>query len=170
MKNINLHEKSVPETFKKNCIAIGYKKIDLKNLFFLVKRIGQRELKTSIYNTPHYFYALNVLNIDSKKRPTNVEDYILYNERVSKISYNKKFYKLIISWSNNYDYINYPILVRKDFGFSSSYVVLDGFHRSAILAAKGINKINVLIINPKFGYFTRRYMYLRKRVSEYLHK
>lgn len=163
-----ISEDVIPD-FLSESFSVGCAKtVRIQDLYVGLKSVTSRKtIYVNIKDTPHYNFVISVLNnvpeveISGYK---NYENYININPHPCSRT---KFIDLINSMKRSgYDWENKPILVSKHWKRPfplSRWDVLDGFHRFAVLAAFGQQKINVVTLRRKRNAFGRFLLKLSRR-------
>ncbi len=134
--------------------------VEISRLYVgLLPSSGGKAEYYSIRQTPHYVYARHILN---KKKITHTNGYESYEQYVSANHPSKsvdRFSKLCMEIvSNGYDWRNRPIFVFRNYSRPfpfDRWDVADGFHRLAILAALGEERLIVAKLRSKYTVVER---------------
>ena len=142
-----------------------YRKIKISKTKFAL-RISDQSIKLiDIYNSPHYYFVKNYINKTDKYPIKNILTYEQYYENKWTNRSPEYFKELVDDISDYFDYKRDPIIVFKGIRpikNIGSWVVVDGFHRIAILAAlnnkafkaKALRRINPGLVGKLFEKFT----------------
>ena len=147
----------IPSFLKNNFHFSHYKTIPIDKLFVGFHDSQLNYLKyINIKESPHYFSASQYLRKNNKSL-LSYKKYIKLNPDDPRSELD--FINLIISIkSNGYNFNEYPILVFKSYKRLfplGRYEVADGFHRLSILAALGVNKLNVAVLKRNKSILNR---------------
>ena len=159
--------KFVNNEFKFNCFSI----VKIENIYVGLKPIYiSKPIYTSIYKTPHYAFAKQIISGQKVDQQTGYSDYKHYSQINKTSCSEEKYCDLIDSFlKTGYDWQQNPILVFKNWRRPvpfNRWDVADGFHRLAILAALDFQIINVGLLKYKFNYTHRAKNFL-KRFAKY---
>jgi hypothetical protein len=161
--------KPVIPNFLYNFKLIGYKNVEISNLYVGLLSNKHSLDYVNIEKTPHHklakSYIFNSLNKDELKK-----EYINYLKIQSTSHAIGKFENLINDIKNNgYNFEESPILVWRHWSRPlplNRLDVADGFHRLAILSALGYSKINVAVIKRKENFLKRIANKLKRQIDD----
>jgi hypothetical protein len=154
------NQRKIPEFLMSEFIFDDFDYVDVKNLYVGLLSISENcVIYVPVHKTPHYVFARNVIFNEKTHSISGYEHYKHYSEKNPDACSEKRYISLIKDIANNgYDWKNRPILVfqnwRRPFPRARKDVA-DGFHRLAVLAALGENKVCVGTLRYKHNVVCR---------------
>ena len=148
-------------SFLENSFRIHkYRTVEIDNLFVgLLAMQGAGISYVKIYDTPHYIFAKHVISGEPIEANHGYRSYDHYASINQSARTEKEFIKLIESISEiSYDHKKRPVLVFRTWRRMyplNRWEVADGFHRLAILAALGHERLTVATLRPKYTVVKR---------------
>jgi hypothetical protein len=150
----------IPEFLMSEFCFDDFDLVDIINLYVgLVSVSGDCVVYVPVYNTPHYVFVRNVIYNEDICPAAGYQNYKHYLKTNPSACSERQFMRLIKDITDNgYDWKNRPILVFRNWRRyfpRGRRDVADGFHRLAVLAALGENKIKVGVLRYQHNVLSR---------------
>lgn len=152
----------LPEFLSSDFYFGQYITVKIEKLYVgLVSSSNRGVIYLSIFKTPHYHFAKNVISGGAAGLITGYESYkdYAYRNRHMLMLSEEEFIQLIENIrTNGYDWKNKPIFVFRHWSRPfpiGRWDVADGFHRLAVLAALGEKSVKVATLRYKKTIFKR---------------